>query len=149
MLSKHPRGHRGIKHREKRTAACATQLWRKVLHLLGGVSIPGVVVLLAVLLRPQSADISIFLEFFGPLLHSLRGLFFSERIEENGGKRQTITLLLIVLGINGFQHGLLCVQLSMIEKQPSLDTYRILLYAFTCRDSVVRKLTLAGWRWER
>lgn len=87
MLSKYPHGHRGIKHREKRTAACATQRQRKVLHLLGGVSIPGVVVLLAVLLRPQSADISILLEFFGPLLCGLRGLFFSEQTEENGEKR--------------------------------------------------------------
>lgn len=75
------------KHREKRTAACATQLWRQVLHLLGGVSVPGVVVLLAVLLRPQSADISILFEFFGPLLRSLCGLFFSEQIEESGGER--------------------------------------------------------------
>lgn len=88
MLSKHPRVHRGIKHREKRTAACATQLQSTVLHLLGGVSIPGVVVLLAVLLCPQSADISILLELFGPLLHPLRGLFFSE----NGGKRLIIPI---------------------------------------------------------
>lgn len=95
MLSKHPRGHRGTKHRgKKKTGACATQLWRKVLHLLGGVSIPGVVVLLAVLLRPQSADISILLEFFGPLLHRLRGLFFSEQIE-NRGKHLIIPITLL------------------------------------------------------
>lgn len=82
MLSKHPCGHRGRKHRGEKTAVGTTQLRHKVLHLLGGVSIPGVVVLLAVLLRPQSADIPILLEFFGPLLHSLRGLFFSEQMEE-------------------------------------------------------------------
>lgn len=114
MLSKHPHGHRGIKHREKRTAACATQRRRKVLHLLGGVSIPGVVVLLAVLLRPQSADISILLEFFGPLLCVLRGLFFSEQTEESREKRliTPITLPRIVLGIIGFQHGPLAQNIS-------------------------------------
>lgn len=70
-------------------------LQHRVLHLLGGVSIPSVVVLLAVLLRPQSADIPILLELFGPLLPSLCGLFFSEQTEENRATVSHIKHLII------------------------------------------------------
>lgn len=52
---------------------------RRLLHLLGGVSIPGVVVILTVLLSPQSADFTLLLEVLGPLLHSCLGECFSER----------------------------------------------------------------------
>lgn len=38
------------------------------LHLLGGVPVPGIVVVLAVLLRPESADVPVLLEVFGSLL---------------------------------------------------------------------------------
>lgn len=43
-------------------------LWGGGLHLLGGVPVPGVVVVLAVLLRPESADVPVLLEVFGSLL---------------------------------------------------------------------------------
>lgn len=50
-----------------------------MLHLLGGVPVPGVVFILAVLLSPQTADFTLFLEFFGLLLQSVLGGSFSER----------------------------------------------------------------------
>lgn len=53
-----------------------------VLHLLGGIPVPRVVVLLTVLLSPEPADLTIFLEVFGPLLQSLLGQSFSEQTEE-------------------------------------------------------------------
>lgn len=46
------------------------------LHLLGGVSVPGVVLVLAVLLRPQPTDFTVFLKVLGLCLHGLR---FSEK----------------------------------------------------------------------
>lgn len=52
------------------------------LHLLGGVPVPGVVVLLAVFLSPQPADFTVFLEVLGPLLQTLLGHGFSEQTEE-------------------------------------------------------------------
>lgn len=52
-----------------------------MLHLLGRVPIPGVVIVLAVLLSPEPADFTIFLEILGPLLQSVFGQSFSEWTE--------------------------------------------------------------------
>lgn len=45
----------------------------RVLHLLGGVSIPSVVVILTVLLSPEPTDFTIFLEFLGTVLQRVFG----------------------------------------------------------------------------
>lgn len=57
------------------------------LHLLGGIAIPGVVVVLAVLLGPQSVDFAIFFEVLRPLFQSALAKSFSEQNKEKNGKR--------------------------------------------------------------
>lgn len=49
------------------------ELLLSALHLLGGVPIPGVVVILAVLLSPEPADFTIFLEVLRSVLQSVLG----------------------------------------------------------------------------
>ena len=65
---------------------------------------------------------------------------FSLNRRENGGKQLiiSVTLLWTVLDMNGFQHGPTCVQLSTTQKQPSSDTFCLLLNVLTCRQSMVR-----------
>lgn len=48
------------------------------LHLLGGVPVPGVVFIFAVLLSPELADLSILLEVLALLLHSVLVDTFSD-----------------------------------------------------------------------
>lgn len=66
-----------LQHRETRRKISTLG---ELLHLLGRVPIPGGVVLLAVLLSPQPADIAIFLEVFGLLVHTVRGAGFSAKV---------------------------------------------------------------------